>query len=100
MRPWPPPLWSSPPRGTSKQSHREPISSSLARCAATVAGDLGHGAPKLVGQGGGLEHLPHFRRAVEQAVQREMGAAIWISAAGDACQGALTMACELGLKPR
>ena len=72
----------------------------LARCASTVAGVLAMERPKLVGQGGGLEHLPHFRRAVEQAVQREMGAAIWISAAGDACQGALTMACELGLKPR
>ena len=67
----------------------------LARCAATVAGVLAMDHPRLVGHGGGLVHLRHFRRAVERAVQQELGDVSWVSPAGDACQGALAMAAKL-----
>ena len=74
--------------------------SALARCAGTVAGVLGVDRPNLVGHGGGLTHLHHFRRSVERAVRQELGDVTWVDATGDACHGALTMAKELCLRRR
>ena len=70
----------------------------LAHCAATVCRVLAVDQPRLVGHGGGLMHLSHFRRAVERAVQRELGEVRWVKPAGDACQGALAMAAALSGK--
>ena len=72
----------------------------LATCAGTVARVLAMDRPQMVGHGGGLTHLHHFRQAVERAIQQEMGVVRWVRASGDACQGALTMAQELSLKQR
>ena len=72
----------------------------LATCAGTVARVLAMDHPQLVGHGGGLTHLHHFRQAVERAVQQDIGEVRWVRASGDACHGALTMAQELSLKQR
>jgi len=72
--------------------------SALARCAGTVAAVLGMDHPNLVGHGGGLTQLHHFRQAVERAVRQELGDVTWVDATGDACHGALTMAKELSLR--
>ena len=74
--------------------------SALARCAGTVAGVLGMDRPNLVGHGGGLTHLHHFRQAVERAVRQELGNVTWVNATGDACHGALTICKELSLRRR
>ena len=74
--------------------------SALARCAGTVAGVLGMDRPNLVGHGGGLAHLHHFRQAVERAVRQELGDVTWVDATGDACHGALTIGKELSLRRR
>tara|TARA_B100001175_G_scaffold235700_1_gene202091 strand:+ start:11240 stop:12178 length:939 start_codon:yes stop_codon:yes gene_type:complete len=72
----------------------------LASCAGTVARALAMDHPRLVGHGGGLTHLHHFRQAVERAVQKDIGAMRWVRASGDACQGALSIALDLSLKQR
>ena len=72
----------------------------LARCAGTVARTLDLVQPRLVGHGGTLEHLAGFREAVHRAIEEELPDVRWQKPAGDACQGALTMARELALRRR
>ena len=72
----------------------------LAHCAGTVARTLNLAEPRLVGHGGTLEHLAGFRAAVRRAVEQELPGMSWVMPAGDACQGALSMARELELRRR
>ena len=72
----------------------------LSASVTTVARTLGLPAPSLVGHGGALDHLQHFREAVRQAIGQRLPEARWCSARGDACHGALVLAREMAIRPR
>ena len=70
----------------------------LASAVEAVSTTLQLAEPAVVGLGGALEHLPSFRQRVHAALAQRRPQAQWLTAAGDACSGALTMAVEL--RPR
>ena len=70
----------------------------LASAVEAVSTTLQLAEPAVVGLGGALEHLPSFRRRVHAALAQRRPQAQWLTPAGDACSGALTMAVEL--RPR
>ena len=72
----------------------------LATSIGTVAEKLQLNRPDLVGHGGALEHLEGFSSLVHTAVQAVLPSSHWITAAGDACHGALVMAQERIVKQR
>ena len=72
----------------------------LATSIGTVADKLQLNRPDLVGHGGALEHLEGFSSLVHTAVQAVLPSSRWITAAGDACHGALVMAQERIVKQR
>ena len=72
----------------------------LSESVETVASRLNLTSPRLAIRGGALDHLCHFRVAVEQAISRRLPQIHWSAAGGDACQGALVMARELALRLR
>ena len=70
----------------------------LASAVDAVSTRLQLAEPAVVGLGGALENLPSFRQRVHAALAKRRPHAQWLTAAGDACSGALTMAVEL--RPR
>ena len=72
----------------------------LATSIGTVAEKLQLNRPDLVGHGGAIEHLEGFSSLVNTAVRAVLPSSRWITAAGDACHGALVMAQERIVKQR
>ena len=67
----------------------------LAECVITVGSRLNLASPQLAARGGAIEHLQGYRRMIEEVLRDQLPQAQWSSAAGDACDGALTLAREL-----
>ncbi|MCP9886183.1 N-acetylglucosamine kinase [Synechococcus sp. ATX 2A4] len=59
-----------------------------------VAAALALEQPRVCGQGGALVHLPTFAAAYRQALAAGLPGAALVEAAGDACDGALSLAAE------
>ena len=73
----------------------------LAEATAATSRALDLNAPSLGARGGALEHLQVFHRLVKAAVTELLPGSTWISASGDACDGALACALDhSGLRPR
>ncbi len=66
----------------------------LARMAAAVAGGLHLEQPPVCGMGGALAHLPCFGGLFAHALGRRLRGSALVGPAGDACDGALTLAAE------
>ena len=66
----------------------------LAECVITVGSRLNLASPQLAARGGAIEHLQGYRRMIEEVLRHQLPQAQWSSAAGDACDGALTLARE------
>lgn len=74
----------------------ERSSSALVAMAVTLSRRLELEAPAVCGVGGGFEHLPALRGGFEAELSRSLPAARFVAPEGDACHGALLLACELG----
>ena len=66
----------------------------------SVAMALGISHPQVVGQGGAFENLQPFRNAVKDALATRLPEAQWCQPLGDACDGALSLARDLLIRPR
>lgn len=66
----------------------------LAALVQGVAAALELGQPRVCGQGGALRHLPTFAAAYRRALATRLPAATLVEAAGDACDGALSLAAD------
>ena len=67
----------------------------LAECVITVGGRLDLATPQIAARGGAIWHLQGYRRMIEEVLSHQLPQAQWSDAAGDACDGALTLAREL-----
>jgi phenylacetic acid degradation operon negative regulatory protein len=66
----------------------------LAALVQGVAAALALEQPRVCGQGGALRHLPTYAAAYRQALATRLPGATLVEAAGDACDGALSLAAE------
>jgi glucosamine kinase len=66
----------------------------LAALVRGVAAALALEQPRVCGQGGALRHLPTYAAAYRQALATRLPGATLVEAAGDACDGALSLAAE------
>ncbi len=66
----------------------------LAALVQGVAAALALEQPRVCGQGGALRHLPTYAAAYRQALTTRLPGATLVEAAGDACDGALSLAAE------
>ena len=67
----------------------------LAECVVAVGDRLDLATPQLAARGGAIEHLQGYRRMIEEVLNHQLPRAQWSAAAGDACDGALTLARDL-----
>ena len=67
----------------------------LSECVVSVGGRLELATPRIAARGGAIEHLQGYRRMIEEVLRHQLPQAQWSAAAGDACDGALTLARDL-----
>ena len=70
----------------------------LAAMVCSTAGQLGLAQPEVCGVGGALRHLGSLRSGFAAALQRACPEARLVEPAGDACEGALSLAAQAALR--